>query len=68
MKAHTKGSSPPVASASNGGKMSAGAIAGTVLGPLALLLAIVVGAIFFRRYHRTKSQYRHSLMVDMDEL
>ena len=48
--------------------MSAGAIAGTVLGLLALLLAIVVGAICFRRYHQTKSQFRHSLMVDMDEL
>ena len=48
--------------------MSVGAIAGTVIGLLVLLLAIVAGAIFFRRYHKTRSQYRHSLMVDMDEL
>lgn len=48
--------------------MSAGAIAGTVLGLLVLVLAIAVGAICFRRYYRTKIQFRHSLMVDMDEL
>ena len=48
--------------------MSAGAIAGTILGLLVLVVAIAVGAICFRRYYRAKSQYRHSLMVDMDEL
>ncbi|XP_078378807.1 uncharacterized protein LOC144661959 isoform X3 [Oculina patagonica] len=63
----TKGS-PPVVSAHKGGKMSGGAIAGTVLGILALLVAIVVGVICFRKHHKTRSQYRHSLMVDMDEL
>ena len=58
----------PRIQAKGGKKLSAGAIAGIVLGVLVILAAIAFGAIFFRRYIKTRAQYRHSLMVDMDEL
>ena len=61
------GSSPKV-SASKDGKMSGGTIAGIVVGVIALIIAIAAGAVCFRRHRRVKSQYMHSLMVDMDEL
>lgn len=61
------GSSPKV-SASKDGKMSGGTIAGIVVGVIALTIAIAAGAVCFRRHRRVKSQYMHSLMVDMDEL
>ncbi|RMX42128.1 hypothetical protein pdam_00001238 [Pocillopora damicornis] len=67
MKHERHGSSPKV-SASKDGKMSGGTIAGIVVGVIALIIAIAAGAVCFRRHRRVKSQYMHSLMVDMDEL
>jgi len=58
----------PGIQAKKGGKLSAGAISGIVLGLLAVVAAIVVGVILFRKYNKTRSQYRHSIMVNMDEL
>ena len=55
-------------SASKDGKISGGTIAGIVVGVIALIIAIAAGAVCFRRHRRFKSQYMHSLMVDMDEL
>ncbi|CAH3149631.1 unnamed protein product [Pocillopora meandrina] len=66
-KGTEKGSSPKV-SASKDGKISGGTIAGIVVGVIALIIAIAAGAVCFRRHRRFKSQYMHSLMVDMDEL
>ena len=47
-------------------KMSAGAIAGTVLGLLAGLALIVAAILLFRRYNSTARKQGHSLMLDQD--
>lgn len=58
----------PKIKAATGKKLSGGAISGVVIGSLIVLIAFIVGVLYFRRYHQKRVQYRHSLMVDMDEL
>lgn len=64
---HSPGKAPGV-QVKTGKKLSAGAIAGTVLGILVGLAVIVFVGIGFKKYSKRRAQYRHSLMVDMDEL
>lgn len=63
----TKGKAPGV-QVKTGKKLSAGAIAGIVLGILVGLAVIVFVGIGLKKYSKRRAQYRHSLMVDMDEL
>ena len=61
-------SGPTEIKAGTGNKLSGGAISGVVIGSLIVLIAFIMGVLYFRRYHKKRVQYRHSLMVDMDEL
>ncbi|XP_044180219.1 hyphal wall protein 2-like [Acropora millepora] len=64
----TENKGSPEIKAGTGKKLSAGAISGVVIGSLIVLIAFIMGVLYFRRYHKKRVQYRHSLMVDMDEL
>lgn len=61
-------SGSPEIKTGTGKKLSGGAISGVVIGSLIVLIAFIMGVLYFRRYHKKRVQYRHSLMVDMDEL
>ncbi|KAK2573668.1 hypothetical protein P5673_001351 [Acropora cervicornis] len=64
----TENKGPTEIKAGTGNKLSGGAISGVVIGSLIVLIAFIMGVLYFRRYHKKRVQYRHSLMVDMDEL